>query len=118
VDLIRDLLDKKVVDRNGREMGRVDSLVLELREDRAPRLVAIELGPSVLGSRLHPFVGRCAAALEHIFKVDQGRPVRIPISIVLECEPSVKVDLAFSESAAATVEQRLRQLISRLPLSS
>lgn len=118
MDLIRDLLDKKVVDRNGREMGRVDSLVLELREDRAPRVVAIELGPSVLGSRLHPFVGRCAAALEHIFKVDQGRPVRIPISIVLECEPSVKVDLVFSESAAATVEQRLRHLISRLPLSS
>ena len=28
MDLVRDMLDKKVVDRNGREMGRVDSIVL------------------------------------------------------------------------------------------
>ena len=115
MDLIRDLLDKKVVDRNGREMGRVDSIVLDLREETAPRVAAIEMGPAVLAHRIHPFLGRCIAALEHIFRVDEGRPVRISLSNVLEFEPHVKVDLTFGETAAATVEQRLRRLVSRIP---
>ena len=32
MDLVRDLLDKLVVDRNGREMGRVDGIVLDHRD--------------------------------------------------------------------------------------
>jgi sporulation protein YlmC with PRC-barrel domain len=118
VDLVRDLLDKKVVDRNGREMGRVDGIVLERREAGAPRVAAIEIGPSVLAERIHPFLGRCVAALERVFGVDEGRPVRIPLSSVLAFEPHVKVDVAFGETAVSTVEQRLRRLISRVPASS
>jgi sporulation protein YlmC with PRC-barrel domain len=37
MDLVRDLLDKKVVDRNGREMGRVDGIVISIRAGAAPR---------------------------------------------------------------------------------
>jgi sporulation protein YlmC with PRC-barrel domain len=118
MDLIRDLLDKKVVDRNGREMGRVDSIVLELREDAAPRVVGIEIGPAVLAHRIHPALGRLVAALEHLFKVDEGRPVRLPLSSIVQFDPHIKVDMTFGDTAVATVEQKVRRLVSRIPGSS
>jgi sporulation protein YlmC with PRC-barrel domain len=63
VDVVRDLLDKAVVDRNGREMGRVDGIVLEQEAGQPPRLAAILIGPAALGSRLHPALGRLATAV-------------------------------------------------------
>ena len=48
---------RSVVDRNGREMGRVDGILLDTR-GRPLRLSAIVIGPAALGDRLHPAVGR------------------------------------------------------------
>lgn len=118
MDLIRDLLDKKVVDRNGREMGRVDRIVLHLRQGAAPRVVALELGPEVLGDRVRPIFGRWVAALQYAFDVADGRPVRIAMDDVLAMNDHVKVDLAVGETAAATIEQRLRRWVSAIPGSS
>jgi sporulation protein YlmC with PRC-barrel domain len=118
MDLVRDVLDKKVIDRNGREMGRVDGIVLTLRRGTPPRVAALELGPAVLAHRLRPILGRWVAGLEHAFGIDEGRPLRIPFGAVLNISDQVKVDLAFGETAAATVEQRLRRWISSIPRSS
>jgi hypothetical protein len=118
MDLIRDVLDKRVVDRNGREMGRVDRLVLQVRAGAPPRVAALEIGPAVLASRVHTVVGRWVAALEHAFGVDEGRPVHISFREVLDITELVKVDVAFGETAAATIEQRLRRWVAALPRSS
>jgi hypothetical protein len=118
MDLIRDLLDTKVVDRNGREMGRVDSVVLHVSPDAPPRVVAVELGPAVLAYRIHPMLGQVVAALEYAFGVDEGRPLRIAFGDVLDLQPHVKVDLAFGDTAAATVEKKLRHWVSAIPGSS
>jgi sporulation protein YlmC with PRC-barrel domain len=115
MDLVRDVLDKRVVDRHGREMGRVDGIVLEVRDGAPPRVAALEIGPAVLARRLHPFFGRCVEALEYVFGVHEGRPLRVPFGDVLDVHDSVKVDRAFGETAAATVEQRLRRWISAIP---
>ena len=109
MDLVRDLLDKEVVDRNGREIGRVDSIVLEIRETAAPRVSAIEIGPAVLAYRVHPVLGRWMAAFEHAIGIDEGRPLRIPFSDIIDIGDHVKVDVAFGETAAATLEARLRR---------
>jgi hypothetical protein len=118
MDLVRDVLDKALADRNGREMGRVDRVVLDVRDGAPPRVAAIEVGPTVLADRLGPLVGRWAAGIEHAFAVDEGRPVRISFREVLDITDSVKVDLAFSDTAVATVEQRLRKRITPIPGSS
>ena len=114
MDLVRDLLDKEVVDRHGREMGRVDSIVVELRDGAPPRVTAIELGPAVLAFRIHPSFGRWMAALEHALRIDEGRPLRIAFSEILDVHDHVKVDRAFGETAAATLERRLRELMRAL----
>lgn len=118
MDLIRDLLDKAVIDRNGRDMGRVDGVVLAVREGSAPRVAALEIGPAVVASRIGPALGRWVAALEHAFGVDAGRPLRIEFAKVLGIHDHVKVDLAFGETAAAAIEQRLRRWVGAIPGSS
>jgi sporulation protein YlmC with PRC-barrel domain len=116
--LVRDVLDKGLADRNGRDMGRVDRVVLHVRDGAPPRVAAIEVGPAVLAERLGRALGRWVAGLEHAFAVDEGRPVRIPFRDVLDISDQVKVDLAFGDTAAATVEQRLRRLVGSIPGSS
>jgi sporulation protein YlmC with PRC-barrel domain len=111
----RDLEDKRVVDRNGRDMGRVDRVVLEVKRGDAPRVVAIEIGPTALGARLAPIAGRIARALEHVFKLDEGRPVRIPIEQVEQITDTIKLDLTAGETAALAVEQRLRAVVRHFP---
>jgi sporulation protein YlmC with PRC-barrel domain len=115
MDLIRDLLDKQVVDRNGREMGRVDSVILEMRAGAPPRVAAIELGPAVLAARVRPILGRWIGALEHAAGVGDGEPVRIAFEDIVSIADHVKVDRSVGESGVATIEQRLRAWLSGLP---
>ena len=52
-DLIRDVLDKQLVDIHKTQMGRVDGIVLELRDGEPPRVDHFEVGFAVLADRLH-----------------------------------------------------------------
>ena len=113
--LVRDLLDKAVVDRNGRELGRVDSVILEVAAGGAPVVSAIQIGPSVLAARVRPILGRCVRALEYVFDIEANRPVWIPFEQILGVHGHIKVDLAFGESAASAVEERLRRWVRVIP---
>jgi hypothetical protein len=115
VHLVRDLLDKAVIDHSGREMGRADRVVLAIGRGSPPRVAAIEVGASALGHRLGRGCGRCAAALLHALGVDEGQPFRIHVSQIVGVTEEVKVDLTFGETAAANVERKARRVISALP---
>jgi sporulation protein YlmC with PRC-barrel domain len=114
MDVVRDVLDKRVIDRNGREVGRVDGVVLERRDGFPPRLAAIEIGPSVLGYRLHPIAGRWIEALEHACGVDAGRPTRIPVAKIT-VDADVKIALAIGETGAPNIERLLAEWIAKIP---
>ena len=116
--LVRDLLDKKVVDRNGREMGRVDGIVLDIGGATPPRVTAIQIGPSTAAHRVRPFLGRLASALERVLAIDEGRPLRIPFDSILSIEDHVRVDLVANETPALTLERRLRKLVGSIPGAS
>jgi sporulation protein YlmC with PRC-barrel domain len=112
---VRDLLDQAITDRNGRDMGRVDRVVVDVPTGSPPRIVAIEVGASALGQRFSPTIGRWTEGLEHALGVDQGQPLRIHVHQILGVTSHVKVDLAFGETPAANVERKLRALLGRLP---
>ena len=118
LNLIHDVLDKKVVDRHGREMGRVDTVVIALRPNAPPRVAAIELGPAVLAYRVRPILGRLMSAAERALGIHPGRPLRIPFSDVLGISAHLKVDRAFGETVAAALEQRLRTWVGKVPGAS
>ena len=53
LDLVRDVLDKQLVDEEENEMGRVDGIVIDVADDGPPRVDHLELGFVVLAERLH-----------------------------------------------------------------
>ena len=110
MQLVRDLLDKAVADRNGREMGRVDRIIIERSAGSPPRVVGVEVGASALAERLSVALGRWTTALLHGLAVDEGQPLRIDVSQILGVTENVKVDLAVGETSAANVERKLQAL--------
>jgi sporulation protein YlmC with PRC-barrel domain len=93
VDLVRDVLDKQVLNRHGREIGRVDSIILELRPGAPPRVNRIEIGPAVLAARIHPVLGRWVRGIEYALGTADQRPVKVPFGGILDVSDRVKVDL-------------------------
>ena len=115
MQVVRDMLDKRVVDRNGREMGRVDRVVVEHRNGSPPRIVAFEVGPSALANRLGGAVGRWVTGLLYGLGIADGQPLRVHVGQILGVTDTVKVDLAFGETAAASMERTLREHVKRIP---
>ena len=115
MNIVRDLLDKAVVDRHGREMGRVDRVVIERRDGAPPRVVAFEVGPSALAARLSRALGRWMTGLLHGLDLDDGQPLLIHVSEILGVTDKVKVDCAFGDTPAANVERKLRGFVTRIP---
>lgn len=110
MDLVRDLLDKPLRDRNGVEMGRVDGVVLEVQDGEPPRVIAIEIGPAVLAHRLRPSMVRRVEAAEIALGVNANRPTRIAVSDV-QVDETITVSVAISDTGAGNVERALRRLL-------
>src|SRR5690349_18399664 len=98
--LIRDVLDSQLVDRHGRDMGRVDGLVAELRDGRPPRVVRIECGMRVLAARVHPRLGAWAAALSRWFSPRGGKPVRVDWADVRTVGPDIALSVDADQTGA------------------
>jgi hypothetical protein len=116
MDLVRDVLDKRVVDRNGRDMGRVDRVVLQVHAGQPPRAIGIEIGLPALAHRLGRVTGCLADAL--MCALGAGRPVRLRVAEILDVDNDVRVSVAVGKTAAAAIEHRLRRWVGMLPRSS
>jgi sporulation protein YlmC with PRC-barrel domain len=114
MDIVRDILDTSVIDRNGREMGRVDGIVVE-QSDGPPRITTLLIGPSALGSRLHPALGRLVTRFESLLGIARERPFRITVQDVEEVDRKIRVRLAVGETTVALLEQLIRRWIVKLP---
>ena len=114
MDIVRDVLDTSVVDRNGREMGRVDGIVIE-QDDGPPRITTLLIGPAALGSRLHPALGRFMARVEKLLGIDRHRPSKISVRDVEEVDRKIRVRLTVGETTVGAWEQLLRRWIAKLP---
>lgn len=117
LDLVRDVLDTQVVDREDTKMGRVDGLVLELREGQPPRIEAIEMGFVVLAQRLHPRLEDWFQRLRRRFSVRRTACYSVPWSRVLDVTPfCVKLDVEAADTPAFDWECWLRDhVIAHFP---
>ena len=117
MELARDLLDKQAVDREEIKMGRIDGLVLELREGKPPRVDHLELGSAVLARRLHPRIERWVDALRRRIGVQKTGRFRVPWSAVQEIRSDqVKLDLDGLKTPMFAWEHWLRDhVIDHLP---
>lgn len=115
MDMVKDVLDKQIVDRNGRAMGRVDGIVLESRDGMPPRVGGILIGPAALGYRVRPGIGRWWTRIEQRFGLPPERPVRIDVSEIEEVGSRIKLRGAIGDTAVGAIEQRLRAWIVKIP---
>ena len=114
MELGREVLDQQLVDRSGINMGKVDGLVLELRENRPPRVTAILTGGHLLARRLHPWLEWVARWLTRRYGPGQIKPLRIPWEKVMKIGVDVKVDIGADE--ASSWEHWVRDhIVCRIP---
>lgn len=114
--LVRDVLDKQLVDRHGQPCGKVDGLVLVIEEGLPPRLAAIECGFVVLARRIGRRVSRVVEWLAARVGPRHGEVLRIPWSRVRSLHVEVEVDLDAERSELLAGERwARRRVIARIP---
>ncbi|MGE5465674.1 MAG: hypothetical protein ACM3RQ_00710 [Methanocella sp.] len=112
--LARDVLDKQLVDKSGRPMGRVDGIVIAFRPGTRPEVKAIELGSVVVARRLHPRIGRWVLRLAR--RYHWNGIYRIPWHRIAVGRRGLRADLAAERTRALKVERWLRdEIIARIP---
>ncbi|MDP9201263.1 MAG: hypothetical protein M3P26_04945 [Gemmatimonadota bacterium] len=116
MDLVRDVLDKKLVDREDCEMGRVDGLVMHIGEHSQPRITHIQIVGTTPWMRLHPVFARLAATLARMWGPKRKEPARIPWSRVTIAGKDIKLDVKARETGAIDWEIWIAQhIIERIP---
>jgi len=90
-------------------MGRVDGLLLELREGEPPRVKALEMGLVTLAARVGPRSERVVTALRRRFSVRRTARFQVPWERVLDVDRDhVQVDVDQEETPAFDWERWLR----------
>jgi len=107
-DLGLALLDRQLLDSEGRRCGKVDDVALEGGPGDALEIAAILSGPPVLRRRA-PLAGRLAT----LFSRD-GR-VRVPWGEVAEFGAHVKLRKPASEYGLGRGDDRLKKFIEKIP---
>jgi hypothetical protein len=117
MDLVRDLLDIRLMDRRQRSIGRVDGVRLELRPGAAPRVAAMEIGVATAAHRVHPRIGRWVRQLARRWSPVPLGPVRLPLTLMRDVGVDVELDVdAESDRRLLRLEKWLRRhVIARIP---
>jgi hypothetical protein len=116
MNLARDCLDKQLIDRNGRKMGRVDGLIMTLDGNSQPRITHVELGAVTQAARLHPRLGRWVAALARKWGRARSDPFRIAWAEVVPTGNDVTCGVEAEQTPALAWELWLREhVIGRIP---
>jgi hypothetical protein len=116
LDLVRDVLDKQMLDRRLQHMGKVDGIVLEVREGMPPRVIGLQAGVTVLGRRLGRRPGRWMARLARRLSPERPGAFRVPWPKVQQIDLAVHVDLDAEQSPVYVLERWLRRhVVGRIP---
>jgi len=115
--LARDVLDKQVLDPDGCKVGKVDGIVLALRERRPPRVIAMEISQATAWRRIHHRLGNLAEWLRTKFEPGrQDRPARIAFEHFVRGGIDVHVDISWKRTRALVWEDWLQErVISNIP---
>lgn len=116
MDLIRDVLDKKLVDREDCNMGRASGLIMQLGENTQPHITHILIGGPTLWMRIHPALGRISEKLSRLWGPKRKEPIRIPWSRVETVGRDIKLDVEAKDTGALDWEIWVaRHFIERIP---
>lgn len=122
MDLGKHVVDKEVLDCDGRRAGKVDDLILELDPPapdapaRTPEVVAIVTGPLAMSRNLPRPALWLARQFHRLLGVSNPRPVEIPWSAVMAIDVVVHTNIHRDESGLTALAGAVaRRFIERLP---
>jgi hypothetical protein len=116
IHLVRDLLDKRLVDREGRPIGRVDGVVIEVGHRKPPRVTAMELGALTLARRMPRWLRGPAIAIAQLLRPLTGPPIRIGLERFLDVGVDIELDVSADDPDVQQFERWLRRhVIERIP---
>ncbi len=116
MDLVRDCLDKQLVDRHGKKMGRIDGIVIEVGDGLKPKVLAIEIGAVCQAQRLHPKLADLARWVSKRLGVERNDPYRLPWSKVVPAKIEAIAAVEAEHTPALAWELWLRRnVIGRIP---
>jgi hypothetical protein len=116
INLISEVLDKQLRDSKGRQAGRIDGIVLELRDGKPPRVAYAEVGPTTLLSRFSRRLARWYS--RHDRKLGEGRGVafRVPWSRLSPDGPGFTMDIDGESTPIFALEDWLRRhVVEHIP---
>jgi LmbE family N-acetylglucosaminyl deacetylase len=116
MDLIRDLLDSQLIDREKTKMGRVDGIVLSFADDGRPHIDHLEVGFVVMARRIHPRIESCVQSLRR-WSVRRSARYMIPWSKVIDVSTqTVQIDVKAEETPQVEWERWFgKHVIDRIP---
>lgn len=116
LDLNLHVLDRQIVDRDGRMVGKADDLELEMDADGRPRVTAILTGPLALGPRLGGRLGNWMCAVARRLAGGPDAPHRIDIALVSDIGSAITVSVSHEDLDNAALERWVdTHVVSRIP---
>ncbi|AZO36819.1 hypothetical protein EOA27_03425 [Mesorhizobium sp. M2A.F.Ca.ET.037.01.1.1] len=117
MQLLRDILDKQVVDREQVKIGKVDSIVAELTPGKQPSVSAVELGSIALARRLGSAPARWTAKLAaRLSGKQQARPHRIAWDKVRDIGVDLEFEIDVRRTRIFAWQDWLREhVVGRIP---
>jgi sporulation protein YlmC with PRC-barrel domain len=109
-DLALALLDRQLIDSDGRRCGKADDLVLEGEAGGELRVVALRVGPGAMGAEGHGALSRLSARL---FRADET--VEVPLAAIAEVKSELTLDRPAAEFGLARGDRRAAAIIRRIP---
>ena len=114
--VVREVLDKELLDREDKPMGRVDGLILHVGKESQPRITHIVVGGPTLWDRVHPALGRLSRRLNGWWGPKNPDAVRIPWARVRIVGRDIKLAIKATDSGAVEWELWIAQhIIQHIP---
>lgn len=116
--LVADVLDEQLRDRKGENAGRVDGIILLLREGRPPVVTHVEVSPITLLARFNRRLGRWYARRDARLGPGRGVPYRIRWPNLRREGTTLRFDEDIESTPINAFEDWLRRtIVERLPWS-
>ena len=112
--LVRDVLDKQLLDHLGRKIGRVDGIIVELRDRRSrPRVAFLESGCVTQTMRIHPKLAQWIQTLCH--RIGANASYRIAWKEIKVDGLDVRTPVHEGETPLLQMEKQLARKLKRVP---
>lgn len=120
LDAALQLLDRQIIDQDGRMVAKVDDIEL-VERDGVLEVTALLIGPGVLGPRLGGHLGKLVSSIWKRLRPDaRPAPGRIEMDDVVRIDSAIHLDVSISELESVPgingFEQWVREhIVDRLP---